>query len=403
MTESRVVSPERRASRRFGGREMLRNGVLVLLVGAVTVPLACSGSSNDGGKGGAAGRSGGNADDGADGGNRGGSGGTTSPTGGAGSSNGGSAGSGGSGATTGGASGASGVAGSGESGGEGADGGGETGGAGGKAGDAGMNGSGGGGGMSGGRAGAGGSGGDCPTIPELFPASGSLGSLDGRLFEAPCGIDSSDDYQCILQGLRYAGGSLMPCNNQNATLTQDFVVGGTPGATYQTTLHFYGVVEPFVYGVDGVTRDAGNTDPENLDTGATPPPFAVGTPGMSHMLSDHNSYELHVLDANLQEVGVYFLNSATTDIHTTYVLNYERTIPVIGGGRVRAYYVDRNCRQTRNCGTEYVQSMCNTRARTVDISAANPQPGALSQPGLGLTANYAGQWLLIDVTGVRCP
>jgi hypothetical protein len=37
----------------------------------------------------------------------------------------------------------------------------------------------------------------------------------------------------------------------------------------------------------------------------------------------------------------------------------------------------------------------------VDIVGANPQPAALSQPGLGKASSASGQWLLIDVVKVE--
>jgi hypothetical protein len=93
------------------------------------------------------------------------------------------------------------------------------------------------------------------------------------------------------------------------------------------------------------------------------------------------------------------VNSDTAEGHWTYVINYERVVQVVGGGVVRIKILDRNCRIIKNCGAT-AGFPCAGKARTVNISQASPQPAGLQQPGLGQTADHAGQWLLIDATAV---
>ena len=103
----------------------------------------------------------------------------------------------------------------------------------------------------------------------------------------------------------------------------------------------------------------------------------------------------------MEEVAVYYLNADTGEGHYTFGIDYEKTIDIIGGGRVRVRTFDANCRMIKNCGNG--GTPCSSKARTIDISAADPQPQAawLQQPGLGLPAEHSGQWWLIDVVGFQ--
>jgi hypothetical protein len=285
----------------------------------------------------------------------------------------------------------------------------------------GTSGGGGGGRPSTGGSGAGGSGagGVCtnvPSIAELFPAvvptdqsSGLDGdpspegaparSLDGYLLQVPCMDTDCDD--CISAGWAYEG-IITPCTIATDTV-QNFWVGGTPGMRYRVTLHFYGVVGPKNYG-SVVTRASAPQRPMNLDTGADPPPWAYAEGSPMIRQSDYDSFEIHVVDHQGQDVCSYFVNSDTAEGHWTYILNYEKTIDVIGAGRIRVRYYDRNCRLIKNCvvGDAGSCANCTTRTRTVDTSTANPQPVGLEQPGLGNDAANSGQWLYVDVTNVTC-
>ncbi|HEY3500050.1 MAG TPA: hypothetical protein VGK73_35415 [Polyangiaceae bacterium] len=254
----------------------------------------------------------------------------------------------------------------------------------------------------GGMSGTGGGGTTCPTIAELFPTSGNVGSLDGRLVTTPCSPTNSDD--CSGAGWIY-NGATTPCMNGALTAQQDFAVGGEPGVMYDVTLHFYGVVEPKNYG-NMITREAGNTRPMHGANGATPAPWASSNGGVSYPASDYNTYEVHVFNEMDEEIRQYFLNSDTAEGHWTYLINYERTIPVVGGGRVRVKTYDRNCRMIKNCGDRsggVSFAACSAATKqTTDVSAAMPAAASLNQPGLGQAASESGQWLLIDVTQVEC-
>jgi len=266
-------------------------------------------------------------------------------------------------------------------------------------GGSGMGGSGGSGtGGSGGSAmaGSGGGSGDMP----------SLGKLDGFLLQTPCKAGTNDD--CDSNGWVYEGMTHACTNNAmdtDAAATRtilDFpVTGGVAGKVYLAKMHFYGIMEPKVYG-DSIMREAtgrpGQANPSN------PAPFAWSkTPGATYPASDYNTYEIHVIDDKGMAYKDYFLNADTQSGHWTMPIDYERDLEVVGGGKVHIRSYDQNCRMIKNCGDSshtMGATACTAQARTVaGVSMAMPAIPVM-QPGLGVDANSSGQWLGIDVKSI---
>jgi hypothetical protein len=112
------------------------------------------------------------------------------------------------------------------------------------------------------------------------------------------------------------------------------------------------------------------------------------------------------------EVAAYYLNADTSEGHWSYVLNFQKTITVIGGGSIKVRTYDKNCREIKNCGpagTPAWQCAQKANARIIDLYAPNPDPfpippsspapqGGLLQPNLvtNRPPGSSGQWLLID-------
>jgi hypothetical protein len=235
-----------------------------------------------------------------------------------------------------------------------------------------------------------------PTIQEL------TGALDGHLIITPCG-DTPNTDDCAGGGWRSSAvnnGANNTCQNGRLEANITFPIGGTPGTEYDVTMHFYGIMEPRQY--SNVTREAPG-DP-NLN-GGTPYPWAeaAGNPTITGSGDqNYNTYEIHVYDDMDQAVRSYFLNADNGTGHYTMLIDYPKTIQLIGGGEVRLRVFDQNCRQIKNCGASG-GTPCANKARTVDIAGADPQPGQnppLQQPGLGQQPEHSGQWWLIDVTEV---
>jgi hypothetical protein len=176
------------------------------------------------------------------------------------------------------------------------------------------------------------------------------------------------------------------------------VTGGEKGKVYLAKMHFYGIMEPKVYG-DQITREAtnrpGQANPSN------PAPFATAkTAGATYPASDYNTYEIHVIDDMGKPYKDYYLNADTQSGHWTFVIDYERDLEIVAGGKIHIRSYDQNCRMIKNCGDDAHQhgaGKCTTQARTVaGISAAMPAITVM-QPGLGVDPDSSGQWFAIDV------
>jgi hypothetical protein len=235
-----------------------------------------------------------------------------------------------------------------------------------------------------------------PTPPPLT-LDELVGDMDGHLFSVACG-DTPNTDDCAGEGWRSSRNpnQLNTCVGGRLEARLDFPVGGEEGVAYDVRMHFYGVMEPRDYG-NVVTREAQGRP--NLTAGGMPTPYASMAAGAGNYLStgdnNYNTYELHVLDNNDQEVAVHFLNADTQTGHYTFGINYEQTIELIGGGALRLQIADANCRQIKNCGAGGVP--CQGKVQTINISAADPQPQGLQQPGLGKDPEHSGQWFLLDV------
>jgi cysteine-rich repeat protein len=235
------------------------------------------------------------------------------------------------------------------------------------------------------------------TIEELVP------DLEGHLVTTPCG-DEPDGDDCAGGGWSINGGPNTVCQNGQLSLDVKYDVGGVAGTVYDVKLHFYGVMEPRRY--FGATRDAMGGG-SSREEGGMPTPWASGEPGVNYRSegdNNYNTYEIHVIDDMGEEQKMYFLNSDNNTGHYTMAIDYEKTIPVIGGGEIRLVVNDANCRMIKNCGASGnggQPGTCGGLARSIDIADADPQPGnKLQQPGLGKSPASSGQWWLIDVVSV---
>ena len=228
-----------------------------------------------------------------------------------------------------------------------------------------------------------------------------VGALDGRLALFPCASDGVSNDDCDALGY-VVDGVVHGCSEGKSEMVLDHRISGAPGTRFVLTLHFYGIVEPKNYGTSA-TREAAPGPPDR--NGGEPPPWASAPPGKGEAPSSSNSYELRVHDAAGLETARFYLNASPNEGHWTLVLDYEKSVEVEAGGFVRLRSYDNNCRLMKNCGGTGVPP-CAAKARTVDVSAAEPSPptGAfpigLNQPGINLSASDAGQWLLVDVTAV---
>jgi hypothetical protein len=238
-----------------------------------------------------------------------------------------------------------------------------------------------------------------PPAPELT-IDRLVGDLDGHLFTMACADVSTAD-QCNNEGWRSSRNpaQLNTCVGELLDAQINFPIGGDPGVVYDVRMHFYGVTEARNYG-PVVTRETAGRP--NLNAGGVPTPFASMVAGAGDYRAtddDHyNTYELHVLDDSQQEVAIYFLNADTQIGHYSMGIDYEKSIPLIGGGALLMRVVDSNCVEIKNCSA-VPGGPCANKAQVIDVSAADPQPVGLQQPGLGKDRENSGQWFMVDVVG----
>jgi hypothetical protein len=129
-------------------------------------------------------------------------------------------------------------------------------------------------------------------------------------------------------------------------------------------------------------------------------PLAMGQSGY-----DYNTMQLDVEPTNTNAPARYFLNSIpvpTTDpsaAHLTFVIDYEKTIKITGGGMLTYTSFDSNCRLVMNCETSST-NMCASHWTVPGVAGAMPAPPAtFMQPYTNGTGQF-GQWFYVDVTAI---
>jgi len=227
---------------------------------------------------------------------------------------------------------------------------------------------------------------------ELDPGS-IVAAFDGALLKYPCAPNSPANYDC----------TNVNCVNNASTTTNTFMIKGTTGTTYDVTFRVRGIVEVINY-KNGV-RDAGTASIlSNKDL------FYRG--GVALMAGetgiDYNQYSLTVSPAAAGDTakGIYFLNSVDASQspkvgppteHTSFPIDYTKTIPVPAGSTLTVKVYDSNCRSIQNCGTSPASNKCSSPV-TVNLTPATPAaPSDFMQPYIG--GGY-GQFLFFDVTKV---
>jgi hypothetical protein len=177
-----------------------------------------------------------------------------------------------------------------------------------------------------------------------------------------------------------------------------FNVGGTPGQKYTVNIEVRGVIGGRCYtgGTRASTAAASDTGYNNW--------WYVG--GAQYNNSWWNTYELHVTPAT-GDKDVYFLNAADNaggsycEKEATYLVKYNASFKVVGGGQMKWTIHDSNCKAQQNCGPT-ASSTAPCAPRNVDLSGQSPQPPAsfMQPPRTVLSTTYYPQWLWITATSV---
>jgi hypothetical protein len=156
--------------------------------------------------------------------------------------------------------------------------------------------------------------------------------------------------------------------------------GGTPGTTYNVTIHVQGVVEakPYQNGMD-----------TSLD--GTNGWYVGGAP--NHNGNAYNVYAIRVAAPKRD----YFLNSIAINGnnrlgHASYIIDYTATLQIEGGSDVTLVASDSNCSAIKNCAEPVNENMCNPS------TVPNLEPKIAS--GLPMAQPFPGQFAGIAVKSV---
>jgi hypothetical protein len=179
-------------------------------------------------------------------------------------------------------------------------------------------------------------------------AGGTAGGGSGGGGSGP--IDYSDVAKAI-EGLRIddpCTGAVTPtpgatCNHvmNPFHVMKDVTIGGTPGTTYDVTLRIRGVVEPTK--ITGGTRPDTSTVDINGKTYRKVPYTVGGTPG-------DVTYQPWLFSVASPSQNYFFNDYGLTE-HTTFLLDWQVTIPMSGGTKVTLDVNDGNDHEISNYGS----------------------------------------------------
>lgn len=146
------------------------------------------------------------------------------------------------------------------------------------------------------------------------------------------------------------------CPSGGTVTRETFPINGTPGQHYKVTFAFNAVVELKQY-TSGV-RDAGNTDPAELEPSPADTFYRDGVPSDSA----HNDWTLTVFDDKGLKGRQYHMNSAPPGLGAetgrTYLVSYRKAIVIVGGGKIVHEIADRDCLAVDNCGPGLNEASC---------------------------------------------
>lgn len=262
--------------------------------------------------------------------------------------------------------------------------------------------------------GSSGAGGTVPTAAAIVP------SLNGYLWVGACTAGSATGTDCPLNQTVTDSS----CANASAAYAMrgtirktTHIVGGTTGTKYTLNLR--------VRGITGGRCYSGGTAGGPLSADVEGASGNNGWYDGGTQVGDSlwNTYEIHVTPpvpgkpVAADGSNVYFLNafpssSMYCERHETFIMKYDASFPVLGGGTITTTLHDSNCKGQQNCGGINSQASC-TAPRTNSLADLPVQPTTAQATAAGLTSatqpftqtlmSYHPQWLFITVPSVTSP
>ena len=199
------------------------------------------------------------------------------------------------------------------------------------------------------------------------------------------------------------------CPSAGISVDKTLNVTGTSGTKYTVNIEVAGVIGTRCYQGGKPASTAAISD-----SGYNNWWYAGGTPYNS--TGWWNTYELHVSPSTGDASGdVYYFNSSSQTLasggdcerEASYLVKYNASFKVVGGGTMLFRIHDNNCKAQQNCGSN-TDSTSTCAPRTVDFSGVSPVPSgtvpAAKQPPSNTgTKTYYPQWMWITAASVTSP
>lgn len=191
------------------------------------------------------------------------------------------------------------------------------------------------------------------------------------------------------------------CPSGGINLTQTKSVKGEKDKLYTVTIEVRGVIGTRCY-KDGTRASTAAVS----ESGTNNWWYVGGT--YANPTGWWNSYELKVEPATGDPSGdIYYFNGSDVgggswcEREATYLVKYNASFKVKGGGTMTFKIHDQNCKAMQNCGSS-IDPNAKCEPRTVDLSGMTVQPPASFKqpPSNALSKTYYPQWMWIVATSV---
>jgi hypothetical protein len=171
---------------------------------------------------------------------------------------------------------------------------------------------------------------------------GEAAALQGLTLQVKCGTPANQERSC---NYLPPGDANCGSNQVRTYAMASKTMGGTPGTTYDVTLHIRGIVEANVY-------TGGTSDMNGFYVGG----MVGGTEGGAQysqyslqVSSPAATYHLNQLDPGAQQDKYKNPTNGGVVHHFGFMIDYHETIKIAGGAMVTLKGQDNDCLMGRNC------------------------------------------------------
>jgi hypothetical protein len=161
------------------------------------------------------------------------------------------------------------------------------------------------------------------------------------------GCSEKNDFECIIKPSNSCMTADAPLEQLGSRTVETWQLGGEKGQHYKVTFRFSGIVEGKSY-----TNGSRDVLPPTTNIHAGGPYDMFYRDGKS-VASNYEVLKLTIFDDEGREARHFYMNAgdgSAWEQHATFLASYEKSIVVIGQGKVEHLVQDANCRAIDNCG-----------------------------------------------------